>query len=96
MTTAGQGSFHIQFRVRVMFIIQDTIVTVRCRTAIMCCTFNLCQSVKLDSLSCSFTSIPFLTNKVINNYSTNDMAIQLGLAIGNFSIYKCITVQKFF
>jgi len=42
-------------------------VTVKCRTTIkeLFLYFNLCLSVKLDSLSCSFTTITFLTNLVV-------------------------------
>jgi len=45
-------------------IYNHTIVAVRCRTAIkaLFLYFNLCLSVMFDSLSCSFTSISFLTN----------------------------------
>jgi len=41
-------------------------VTVKCKTAIKALFLytNLCLSVKLDSLSCSFTSISFLTNQI--------------------------------
>ena len=41
----------------------DSAVTVRCRTAIkaLLLYFNLQLSVKLDSFSCSFTTISFLT-----------------------------------
>ena len=41
-------------RVWVMFINEDPMVTVKCRTAIkaLFLYFNVCQSVKLDSLSC--------------------------------------------
>jgi succinate dehydrogenase hydrophobic anchor subunit len=57
------GLLHTHISVRVMFIIEDTTVTVKCRTAIkvMFLYFNLCLSVTLNSLSCSFTSISFLT-----------------------------------
>ena len=46
----------------VIFIIADPIV--KCRTAIktMFLYINLCLSVKFASLSCSLTSISFLTN----------------------------------
>ena len=42
---------------------EDPTLTVKCGTAIivMFIYFNLCLSVMLDSLSCSFTSISFLT-----------------------------------
>jgi len=47
-----------------MQIVEDPNVTVKCRIAIKVLSlfFNLCLSVTLDSLSCSFTSISFLTN----------------------------------
>jgi len=50
-----------------MLIIEDLTVTVKCRTAIkgLLLYFNLCLSLVLDSLSCSFTSISFLTTNVI-------------------------------
>jgi hypothetical protein len=53
-----------QFRVWVMLIVEYPTVTVTCRTAIkaLFLYFNLCLSVMLDSLSCSFTSISFLPN----------------------------------
>ena len=43
--------------------IEDPIVTVKCRTAIKVLFLyrNLCLSVNFDSISCSFTSISFLT-----------------------------------
>ena len=48
-----------------MLIIEDTTVTEKCRTAIkvlfLFFNFNLCLHVMLESLSCSFTSISFLT-----------------------------------
>jgi hypothetical protein len=61
--------FHTHFRVCVMFIIKVGTVTLKCRTVIkaLFLYFNLCLSIMLDSLSCSFTSISFLT---IPNYKT--------------------------
>ena len=46
----------------VMHNVEGTTVTVKCRTAIiaMFLYFNLCLSVNLDSLSCSFTYIHIL------------------------------------
>jgi hypothetical protein len=57
------GPFHTHFMVRVILIVIDPTVTVKCRTAIkaLFLYFNLCLSVMLDSLSCSFTSIFFRT-----------------------------------
>ena len=51
---------------RIILIVEDPTVTVKCRTAIkQCsCTNNLCLSVMLDSLSCSFTFITFLLIRV--------------------------------
>jgi hypothetical protein len=55
-------SFWIHFRVWITFIIGDPTVIVKYKTAIqsMFLYFNLCLSVKLDRLSCSFTSTSFL------------------------------------
>jgi hypothetical protein len=52
---------HTHIRVRVMLVVEYS--TVKCRTAIkfLFLYFKLCLSVMLDSLSCSFTSISFLT-----------------------------------
>jgi len=52
-----------------MITIDNPIVTVKCRTAIkvLFSYFNLCPSVNLDSLSCSFTSISFLTHCLKDN-----------------------------
>ena len=60
-----QNKIHIHFRIWVILIGEDPTVTVKCRTAIkvMCLYLILCLSVMLDHLSCSFTSISFLTNK---------------------------------
>jgi len=57
------GSFQTPFRVWVMVSIEDPTVTVKCTTAIkqLFIYFSLCLSVKLYSLSCSFTHISFLT-----------------------------------
>jgi hypothetical protein len=48
-----------------MFTVEDPTVTVKCGTAIkvLFLSFNLCQSLQLDSLPCSFTwsSISFPT-----------------------------------
>jgi hypothetical protein len=52
---------HTDFRVWVMLIIE---VTVKFRTAIKNWCFFILICIKLDNLSCSFTSITFLTNKV--------------------------------
>jgi hypothetical protein len=45
-----------------MLLIEDPTVTVKCRIAIkaLFLYFNLCLSVNLDNLSCSFTFIYFL------------------------------------
>jgi hypothetical protein len=61
-----------------ILFVDDLAVTVNCRTAMKVLSgyFNLCLSVKFDSLSCSFTSIAFLTkgnkciirqHKIVNN-----------------------------
>jgi hypothetical protein len=54
-------------RFTLMLIIEDLTVTVKCRTAItpLFLYFNLCLNVILDSLSCSFTSISFLTTFIV-------------------------------
>jgi hypothetical protein len=54
--------FHNHFRLWVILIVEHTTVTLKCRTAIkaLFLYFNLCPSVMLDSLSCSFTYISFL------------------------------------
>ena len=56
--------FHPRFRVRVILIVEDSTVTVKCRTAIkaLFLYFNSCLSVMFDSLSCSFIPISFLSN----------------------------------
>ena len=56
-----------RFTLIIMLIIKDPAVTVKCRTAIkkMFLYFILCPSVKLDSLSCLFISISFLTKYII-------------------------------
>ena len=50
--------------VQVILIVEDPTVTVKCRTTIkvLFIYFNWCLSVMLDSVSCSFTSILYLTN----------------------------------
>jgi len=55
--------FHTHSRVWVLLIIEHLTAIVKFRTAIkaLFLYINLCQSVKLDSLSCSFTSISLLT-----------------------------------
>ena len=47
-----------------LFSLLQTILWLKCRTAIkvLFLYFNLCLSVMLDSLSCSFTSMSFLNN----------------------------------
>ena len=57
-------TFHTRFRVLVELIFEDPTVTVKWRTTInaMYLYLDLCQSVMLDRLTCSFTSIS-LTNK---------------------------------
>ena len=65
--TAGYGPFHTHFKVQAVLIIEDPTVTVKCRTAIkvMFLYINSCLSIMIDRLSCSFTSISFLTNSLI-------------------------------
>jgi hypothetical protein len=54
---------HTHFKAWVMLNIKDHAVNMKCWTAItsLIFYFNLCLSVKLDSLSCSFRSRFFLT-----------------------------------
>ena len=67
---------HTHFRVLlvVIFIIEVPTVTMRCITAIkmLFLYFNFTQSIKLDSLSCSFTLISFLTFWTILIFSSSD------------------------
>ena len=63
-----------------MLINEDLDVTVKCRTAIkeLVLYFNLCGSIKLDSLSCSFTFISFLTKTSnIHQYQYNNDVLML-------------------
>jgi len=55
----------ICIRVWVILVVEDPTVTVKCRTAIKAPFLysNLCLSVKLYSLSCSFTSISLFNNR---------------------------------
>ena len=52
-----------------MHIVENPTVTVTYRTAIKApfVYFDLCLGIILDSLSCSFTSISFLTNTNLEN-----------------------------
>jgi hypothetical protein len=58
----------------VLLIVEDPTVTVNCTAIkVLFLYFNLCLSVILDSLSCSFTSISFLTNcSFINPITKNN------------------------
>ena len=51
-------------------IVAEKVWTTKWRAAIQpqFLYFNLCQGVKLDNLSCSFTPITFLTNMVLENF----------------------------
>ena len=53
------GWVHIDLRIWVMLISDHRTVTVKCRTALkeLFLCLNLCLSVKLDCLACSFTFI---------------------------------------
>ena len=68
-STAVLGMFQTHFRIWAVLIVEDPTVTIKCRTAIkiLFLYFNLCLSVKFDSLSCSFTSILFLTNLYVSS-----------------------------
>jgi len=61
-----QYVLHTHFRVCVTLIVEDPTVTVKCRTArkALCLYFNVCLSVMLDSLSCSFTPMSFIDHTV--------------------------------
>jgi hypothetical protein len=50
-----------------MVIAEDSTMTVKYRIAIkvLFLSFNLCLQVMLDNLTCSFTSISFLTNETL-------------------------------
>jgi hypothetical protein len=50
-----------------MVIAEDPTMTVKYRIAIkvLFLSFNLCLQVMLDNLTCSFTSISFLTNETL-------------------------------
>jgi hypothetical protein len=81
-----QRSYHAHCRVGDVLIIIDFTVTVKCRTAIKTLflyLLNFCLSLNLESFSCSFTSIYFLSYN--NSFSDNTYKLQL-LLIG--------TVQK--
>jgi len=56
--------FHTHYRIRVMIIVEDLTVTVKCRTAItpQLLNLNLRLSIMFNRLSCSFASIALLTN----------------------------------
>ena len=56
-----------------MFIVVDSIVTVKCRTAIQALFLFLkvCQSVMLDILSCAFAYISCLTNCINKVHTTS-------------------------
>jgi hypothetical protein len=81
-----------------MFTVEDPTVTVKCGTAIkvLFLSFNLCQSLQLDSLPCSFTwssiSFPTIFGDFLRNivesrrhiYNTGcfiDMIIKVGLVL---------------
>jgi hypothetical protein len=63
-----------------MLIIENPTVTVKCGTEKKCCTFILIYvcwlSVRLDSLSCSFSFISFLTN-LFKSHTSTVLAIQV-------------------
>jgi hypothetical protein len=56
------GAPQVAYREAITTMVEHPTVTVKCRTAIkvLFLYMNLCQSVKLDSLSCPFTSTSFL------------------------------------
>ena len=69
-STSAKGPFHTRFRVLVELIFEDPTVTVKWRTTInaMYIYLELCQSVMLDRLACSFTSIFSLTQICYSEY----------------------------
>ena len=59
-------------RVWVMFIVEDPPVTMKCRTAIKAVSLCTNLSVILDSLSCSFTSISFLSKPCVDSVNEHN------------------------
>jgi hypothetical protein len=57
-----------------MVIAEDSTMTVKYRIAIkvLFLSFNLCLQVMLDNLTCSFTSISFLTNETLQMDTKNE------------------------
>jgi hypothetical protein len=57
-----------------MVIAEDPTMTVKYRIAIkvLFLSFNLCLQVMLDNLTCSFTSISFLTNETLQMDTKNE------------------------
>jgi hypothetical protein len=64
---------------------------VKCRTAIkvLFLYFNLCLSVKLDSFSCSFTSMFFLTDVF-----TKTLFFFFFIFVVHYCVYICIFIAK--
>ena len=63
-SAAGYGPFHIHYRYELCWLLKTLLW---CRTAIkeLFLYFNLCLSVMLDSLLCSFTFISILTSTIV-------------------------------
>ena len=62
LRTASDYPFGISKRfIHMTILIVTLLINVKCKTAInaLLCYLNLCLNVVLDSLSCSFTSIPY-------------------------------------
>ena len=59
-------------RVWVMFIVENPPVTMKCRTAIKAVSLCTNLSVILDSLSCSFTSISFLSKPCVDSVNEHN------------------------
>ena len=57
-----------------MVVAEDPTMTVKYRIAIkvLFLSFNLCLQVMLDNLTCSFTSISFLTNETLQMDTKNE------------------------
>jgi hypothetical protein len=81
------------FRVWVVFIVQDPTVTVNCRAAVkaLFVYFNLCLSIMLYSLSCSFTSTPFLTKQRLCKGNSRRQVKTLNFEFIIYSHTRCWT-----
>ena len=87
-STSAKGPFHTRFRVLVELIFKDPTETVKWRATIkaMYLYLDLCQSVMLDRLACSFTSIFSLTQFCYSEY--------LSWPRSHVSLHQYISLQK--